>query len=195
MAIRKDQVLIEGQFYSGEDKSTIYTCRLENTPGFLRDVTLFSILIGFFAFILMEWFSLVVVVISWPILSTWLIPKHYRYIQINKHSIISGVGSMKSLLTKFSLIQLLKRRYDEIHYLRFDRWEKKERSGTKSFGRIEVKVSQDLPIFHMLIPEKDFIELLKIMEKYRFTTKTRKIRSRGELLILFPSSPRYSQPT
>ncbi len=125
MAIRKDQVLIEGQFYSGEDKSTIYSCRLENTTGFLKDVTLFSILIGIFAFILMDWFSLFVVIISWPILSTWLIPKHYRYIQINKHSIIWGVGSMKSLILKFSLFQLTKRKYDKIHYIILDRWEKK----------------------------------------------------------------------
>ncbi len=195
LAIRKDQVLVEGTFYSETDKSTIYTCHLQDTSGFLKDIALFSLLIAIFAFILMEWFSFFVVIVSWPILSTWLLPKHYRYVQINKHSVIWGVGSIQSLLMKFNLFNFVKCRYDDIHYMRFDRWEKKEKNRKKSFGRIEIKVGKSLPIFHMLIPEKDFLELLKIIEKFRFDIKTRKQRSRGELLVLFPNSPRYSQPS
>ena len=116
--------------------------------------------------------------------------------QINKHIIVFGTGSFIALLQSYfkDLYKTEKRRYNDIHYLRFDRWHSKKRGKIDSFGRIEVKISDTKPIFHILIHTSDLTRLVKILETHRFQSKVHKSRSRDELLLVFPSSPYYSDP-
>ncbi len=196
MAIGKDQAITAGEFYPSSDKNAIYRCRLNNTTGFLIDLTLFSVLIGFFTFFIIQWVALVVIPLSWILLVPWLTPKHYRLIQINKHSVVLGTGSILALYhSRFkSLYRLDKGRYSDIHYLRLDLWIRKKFGGKlDSFGRIEIKVNDIKPIFRILIETSDFTQLRKILESYKFHPKVQKTQARDELLLIFPSSPRYTK--
>lgn len=194
MAISKNQVLSPGIFYPTADKKIVYQCQVNDTIGFLRNIGLFSILIGIFGFFLMQWNAIFVVILSWPILMTWLIPRHYRYIQFEKYSLIYGTGSIRTIITKKSLLSLNKHKFDIIHYIKFDRWEKKKRGGGKdSFGRIEIKINNATPFFEILVDSVDLIRLVKIFEKHKFQTKVYRKVSQGELMIIFPNSPRFQQ--
>ncbi len=187
---------MSGEFYPSSDKNAIYRCRLNNTTGFLIDITLFSVLIGFFTFFIVQWVALIVVPLSWVLLAPWLTPKHYRYIQINKHSVVLGTGSILALINSGfnSLYRLDKGRYSDLHYLRLDLWIRKKFGGKlDSFGRVEIKISDLKPIFRILIETNDFTRLVKILESHKFHSKVQKNQSRDELLIVFPSSPRYSK--
>jgi hypothetical protein len=191
MAISKDQVLIQGRFYP--DKNTIYLCRVNNAAGVVKDVTIFSVLIGFFAFFLTQWFALIIVPLSWPFILWFILPKHYRIIQLKTHVVIFGTGSLVSLIRKTAIISLEKHHYIDISYLRFERWEKRKRKGKKdSFGRIEISVADNKSLFSILIQVSDLTQLVKIFETHRFQTKVQKSRSRGELLLVFPTSPQYN---
>lgn len=194
MAIAKSQALISGEFYPPSDKNVIYRCHLNNTTGFLRDLSIFSVLIGFFTFLILQWIALLVVPLSWVIIVPWLIPKHYRFIQINKNVVAFGIGSILALIhSRMKTIYTLeKNRYSDIYYLRLDRWQRKKFGGKMdSFGRIEIKINNIKPIFQILIDTTDLVQLVKILESHRFHSKVQKIRSRGELMMIFPSSPRY----
>lgn len=196
LAIGKDQALTSGEFYPSSDKNAIYRCRLNNTTGFLMDVGLFSVLIGFFTFFIVQWIALIVVPLSWVLLTPWLTPKHYRFIQINKHSVVLGTGSILALFqSRFkSLYRVDRGRYNDIFHLRLDLWIRKKFGGKlDSFGRIEIKINDSKPIFRILIETDDFTRLVKILESYRFDTKVQKNRARDELLLVFPSSPRYTK--
>ncbi len=194
MAISKSQVLTPGIFYPKTDKKIIYQCQVNDTIGILKNLSLFSVLIGFFGFFLMTWNAIFVVILSWPILMTWLVPQHYRYIQLEKYSLIYGKGSIRTIFTKKSLLKLTKHTFDTIHYLKFDRWEKKKRGGGKdSFGRIEIKINHITPFFEILVDSGDLIKLVKIYEKHRFQTEVYRKISQGELMIVFPNSPRFQQ--
>ena len=195
MAIGKDQTLTQGVFYPPSDKSVIYRCSLNNTTGFVRDFTIFSVLIGFFTFLIIQSLALLVVLLSWIIIVPWLTPKHYRFLQIDKHIITYGTGSIFELFrSKMKTIYNLERnRYGDIFYLRLDRWQRKKLSGKiDSFGRIEIKVNNSKPIFHMLIQTTDLTKLVQILEAHRFHSKVQKSLSRGELMLIFPSSPHFN---
>lgn len=195
LAIGKDQALTQGRFYPSSDKSVIYRCTLNNTTGFLKNITIFSILIGFFTFLIIQSLALLIVILSWIIIVPWLTPKHYRFLQINKHVVAYGTGSIFELIrSKIKTIYNLERyRYRDIHYIQLDRWQRKKFGGKiDSFGRVVIKVSNTKPIFQMLIQTNDLTKLIKILEAHRFHSKVQKSLSRGELMLIFPSSPRYN---
>ena len=194
MAIRKDQALMAGKFFPPSDKNVIYHCYLNNTFGFLRDFVILSVLIGFFAFLIIQFLGLIIVLISWVFIVPWLVPKHYKFIQLNKYSLVFGTGSFFALLRSYFRViyNIEKARYSDIHYLRLDRWLSKKRGKDDSFGRIEVKISDNKPIFHFLIHSSDLAHLVKILETHRFHSKVHRSRSRDELSLTFPSSPHYS---
>ncbi|MFX1507590.1 MAG: hypothetical protein ACFFDC_16010 [Promethearchaeota archaeon] len=195
MAIRKDQALTAGQFFPSSDKNVIYHCYLNNTTGFLRDFIIFSVLIGFFAFLIMQFLGLIVVLISWVIIIPWLVPKHYKFIQINKYVLAFGMGSFLALLQSYfkEIYEINKFRYNDIQHLKLDRWHTKKRGGKiDSFGRIEVKIN-DTEQFNILIHTSDLVRLVKILETHRFHSKVHKSRSRDELLLIFPSSPKFPE--
>jgi len=106
-----------------------------------------------------------------------------------------GTGSFLTLVQTFfqEIYKTEKSRYNEIHYLRLDRWHSKKRGKIDSFGRIEVKISDTKSVFHILITTSDLARLVKILETHRFQSKVHKSRSRDELLLIFPSSPYYSK--
>ncbi|UCG01412.1 MAG: hypothetical protein JSW11_17555 [Candidatus Heimdallarchaeota archaeon] len=197
MAIKKDQAITAGEFFPPSNKNVIYHCYLNNTAGFLKDFVIFSFLIGIFAFLIIQFMGLVVVLLSWIIIVPWLLPKHYKFIQINKHILAFGTGSIPALIkSNFKIIyQIEKTRYIDLHYIKLDRWHTKKRGGKiDSFGRIEVKTDDIEPIFQILIHPSDLSRLLKTLESHRLHSKVQKSRSRDELLLLFPSSPYYSNP-
>ena len=181
-----------GEFYPPSDKNVIYHCYLNNTTGFLKDFSIFSILIGFFAFLILQLLGFLIVIFSWIIIVPWLVPKHYKFIQINKHIVAFGTGSMLTLIKSYfkEIYKIEKSRYNDIHSLRLDRWHSKKRGKIESFGRIEIKIKDSK--FHMLLHTSDLTRLVKILETHRFQSKVRKSRSRDELLLIFPSSPYYS---
>lgn len=193
MAIAKDQSLTKGEFYPTSDKNTIYLCYLNDTRGFLLDLIVFSVLIGFFSFFLVQLAALLVVLLAWCFYIPYIIPKHYKFIQINKHTLAFGTGSISTLITSRlkTIYHFEKQRYGDIYYLKLDRWEKKKMKEKDSFGRIEIKTSEDKPIFHFLINSDDLTRLVKILEIHRFHSNVQKKRSRGELMLIFPASPRY----
>jgi len=192
MAMSKNQVLSPGTFYPHSDKKIIYRCQVSDTTGFLKDIAMFSILIGFFAFFLMEWDALMVIIASWPILMTWLIPKHYKFVQFEKYSALFGYGSILELIRQHRIYRLRKIKFDNIYHIRFDRWERKKRGGQDdSFGRIEIKFDDSNTIFEILIEVFDLNKLVKIFEAYRFQFKVQRKKSRGELMIIFPKSPLF----
>ena len=182
-----------GKFYPPSDKNVIYHCYLNNTTGFIKDCTIFSILIGFFAFLILQFLGLIIVLLSWIIIVPWLIPKHYKFIQINNHIVAYGTGSFPNLVKSYfkEIYKIEKSRYSDIHYLRLDRWHSKKRGKIDSFGRIEVKFS-DKSVFYILITISDLARLVKILETHRFQSKVNKSRSRDELMLIFPSYPNFS---
>lgn len=195
MAIGKNQALTLGEFYPSSDKNVIYHCHLNNTRGFLRDITIFSIIIGFFAFLIMQWWTFVVTLFSWIFIVPWLVPKHYRFIQINKYVVAFGTGSILALIrSKIKTInKLKKKRYSDIHYLKLDRWQRKKYGGKMdSFGRIAIKINDNKPIFQILIHTADLSRLITILEGHQFHSKVQKKLSRGELILIFPSSPHFT---
>jgi len=192
---RKDQSLNKGAFYPKEDTLNIYKCVINNTKGFLKEISLFTILIGFFAFFLMEWLSLIIIPVSWFFLTAYLMPKHYKYLQLNKYSAVCGSGSIKHLiLSKFSsLYPQNKFYYKDIISLRFNKWEKGKKGGKKDiFGKVEIRPDLLTSPFGFLTTGEDLARLVKIFDAHRFDTKVNKIRSRGELMLIFPNSPRYN---
>jgi hypothetical protein len=185
-----------GQFFPSSDKNVIYHCYLNNTAGFLRDFSIFSVLIGFFAFLIMQFLGLLIVIFSWVIIIPWLVPKHYKFIQINKHVLAFGSGSFPALLLSYfrEIYEIKRLKYNDIFHLRFDRWYSKKRGGKiDSFGRVEVKIN-DTEQFHILIHSSDLARLVKILETHNFQSKVHKSRSRDELLLIFPSSPNFTEP-
>ncbi|MFX0172036.1 MAG: hypothetical protein ACFE9L_08955, partial [Candidatus Hodarchaeota archaeon] len=95
-----------------------------------------------------------------------------------------------SLIRKRRIISLEKHRYNDIHSIRFERWEQRKRKGIKdTFGRIEINLGEEKPPFSILITAFDLIRLVEYFEKYRFDIKVQKSRTHGELLLIFPSSP------
>ncbi len=195
MAIGKNQALTLGEFYPSSDKNVIYHCHLNNTRGFLRDITIFSFIIGFFAFLIMQWWTFIVTLFSWIFIVPWLVPKHYRFIQINKYVVAFGTGSILALIrSKIKTINKLeKKRYSDIHYLKLDRWQRKKYGGKMdSFGRIAIKINDNKPIFQILILTADLSRLITILEGHQFHSKVQKKLSRGELILIFPSSPHFT---
>jgi len=192
---RKDQSLSKGVFYPEEDTLNIYKCIINDTTGFLKDISLFTVLIGFFAFFLTEWLALIIVPLSWLFLITFLMPKHYKYLQLNKYSAIYGTGSFKHLLLSIfsSLYPQNKLHYKDIVSIRFNKWEKGKRGGKKDFfGKIEIRTDLLTTPFSFLTTEGDLSRLVKIFDTHRFDTKVNKIRLRGELMLIFPNSPRFN---
>ena len=194
MAISKNQALSTGTFSPSSDKKILYYCQVRDTTGFVKDIGLFSILIGFFAFLLLQWGASIALILSWPVLITWLLPKHYKYVKFEKYSIMFGSGSVLSLLKQYQLYNLKKFRFDDIHYIRFDRWEKKKRGGQMdSFGRIEIKFDNTSSNFEILIKARDLSKLVKIFEKHKFQPQVQRKYSRGELILIFPNSSLFGQ--
>lgn len=194
MAISKNQTLSTGTFSPSSDKKILYYCQVRDTTGFVKDMGLFSVVIGFFAFFLLQWGASIAIILSWPALITWLLPKHYKLVKFEKYSIIFGSGSILSLIKRFQLYNLKKFRFDDIHHIRFDRWEKKKRGGQMdSFGRIEIKFDDTSSNFEMLIMARDLSKLVKIFEKYKFQSQSQRKFSRGELILIFPNSSLFGQ--
>ncbi|MFX0084875.1 MAG: hypothetical protein ACFFAU_04310 [Candidatus Hodarchaeota archaeon] len=190
MAMSKNQVLSPGTFYPTSDKKIVYRCQVRDTTGFLKDIGMFSVLIGFFAFFLIEWYAILVIIVSWLILATWLIPKHYKFIQFEKYTALFGYGSILELIRQHRIYKLRKIKFDDIYHIRLDRWERKKRGGQDdSFGRIEIKFDNSNQIFEILIEVFDLTKLVKIFETYRFQSKVQKKKLRGEFMIIFPNSP------
>ncbi len=193
MAQRKDQSIKDGIFHPSYDKLVIFKCEVKNTKGFLRDISLSTAIVGLFSFLLLEWFAVIIVPMSWPFLVQYSLPKHYQTIQFNKHSIFFGSGSLKSLLLSKSLYTNNKFQYSDIFHIRFNKWEKKKRGGVKDqFGKIEIQINHQIPTFHFLITSEDLAKIVKIFDTFRFHSKVIRKRSRGELMLVFPLSPRYS---
>lgn len=194
MAISKNQALSNGTFSPSSDKKILYYCQVQDTTGFVKNMGLFSILIGFFAFFLMQWGASIAIILSWPVLITWLLPRHYKFVKFEKYSIIFGSGSVLSLFKQYQLYNLKKFRFDDIHHIRFDRWEKKKRGGQMdSFGRIEIKFDNSSSNFEILIKARDFAKLIKIFEKYKFQSQVQRKYSRGELILIFPNSALFGE--
>ena len=195
MAIGKNQAITLGEFYPSSDENVIYHCHLNNTRGFLRDITILSIIIGFFAFLIMQWWTFVVTLFSWIFIVPWLVPKHYRFIQINKYVVAFGTGSILALIrSKIKTIyKLEKNKYGGIHYLRLDRWQRKKYGGKMdSFGRIVIKINDNKPKFQILIHTADLSRLITILKGHRFHSKVQKKLSSSELILVFPSSPHFT---
>ena len=193
MAQRKDQSIQEGIFYPSYDKLTIFKCEVKNTTGFLRDISLSTAIVGLFSFLLLEWYAVIVVPMSWPFLIQYSLPKHYQSLRFNKYSIVFGSGSLKNFILSKSLFTSNKFQYGDIFHIRFNKWEKRRRGGVKDqFGKIEIQVNHQTQIFHFLITSEDLVKLVKIFDTYRFHSKVIKKRSRGELMLIFPLSPRYN---
>ncbi len=192
---RKDQSLSKGIFYPDENTLNIFKCTIKNTSGFLKDISIFTVIIGFFAFFLTEWLALVIVPLSWPFLIAYLMPKHYKFVHFNKYSVICGTGSFKHLVfSRFSsLYPHRKFYYKDIVSIRFNKWEKGKRGGKKDFfGKIEIRTDLQADTFNFLTMEEDLSRLVRIFDSKRFDTKVNKIKSRGELMLIFPNSPRYN---
>jgi hypothetical protein len=91
------------------------------------------------------------------------------------------------------IYKIEKIRYNDIQHIKLDRWHSKKRRGKiDSFGRIEVKIN-DTERFNFLIQTSDLVRLVKILETHRFQSKVHRSRSRDELLLVFPSSPHFSE--
>jgi hypothetical protein len=192
---RKDQSLSKGIFYPDEDTLNIFKCTIRDTSGMLKNISLFTALIGFFAFFLTEWFALVIVPISWPFLIAYLMPKHYKFLQLNKYSAVYATGSFKHLLFSgfSSLYPQRKYYYKNIVSIRFNKWEKGKRGRKKDlFGKIEIRTNLQATTFNFLTMEEDLSRLVKIFDSQSLNTKVNKIKSRGELMLIFPNSPRYN---
>jgi hypothetical protein len=193
MAQRKDQSIKDGVFYPSYDKLVIFKCEVKNTSGFLKDITLSTSIVGLFSFLLLEWYALIIVPMSWPFLVQYSLPKHYQSLQFNKYSIFFGSGSLKNLILSKSLYSSNKFQYGDIFHIRFNKWEKRKRGGVKDqFGKIEVQVNHNLETFHFLITSEDLAKIVKIFDTFRFHSKVIRKRSRGELMLIFPLSPRYN---
>ncbi|MHA1227068.1 MAG: hypothetical protein ACTSPV_10040 [Candidatus Hodarchaeales archaeon] len=193
MAMGKEQTLVRGKFYPDSDKITLYHLHIKNTTGFLKEMTLFSVFIGFFSFFMVKFMAIVPVIISWPFLMYVILPRHYRFIQLNKHTIIFGEGSLKTLVTSgfARTIETQKYQYSDIQHIVLDKWTRKKWRGKKdSFGRLGVKTSSG-SIFQILLDTYDLVQLIKVLEKHKFHSKVKKRRTRGELILIFPDSPRY----
>jgi len=120
----------------------------------------------------------------------YFLPKHYRFIQFSKHTLVLGVGSIPSLVKRGSIYNLQKFRYDEIKSARLDKWERKRKLDKKdNFGRIEISFLEDKKKpFEFLIETEDLIRLMKIFDSYKFRVKVDKLRTRRELLLRFSPS-------
>ncbi|MHA2224022.1 MAG: hypothetical protein ACXAC8_02385 [Candidatus Hodarchaeales archaeon] len=191
MAIGKFHSLTSGKFYPVTEKNVIYRCSVSDTQGFLKNMSFYSIIFGTFSFLLIQWLGLLVVILSWLYFVPFLIPKHYMFIQLNKHSVVFGKGSFRTLISSKlkNIYNLKKKKYSEIHLLRFDRWKKGTmKRKDDSFGRIEVKMFDNVPTFQFLIETNDLAQLIKIFEKYRFSLKVQKKRSRRGLMLTFETS-------
>jgi hypothetical protein len=161
----------------------------------LKYISLFTVLIGFFAFFLTEWLALIIVPISWPFIIAYLMPMHYRFLQLNKYSVVCATGSFKHLLFSgfSSLYPLKKYYYKDMVSIRFNKWEKRKRGGKKDvFGKIEIRTNLQATTFNFLTMEEDLSRLVKIFDSQRLDTKVNKTKSRGELMLIFPNSPRYN---
>ena len=194
MAIAKDQTLVRGEFFPKSNQNIIYRLYIKNTIGFIKEISLFSILIGFFSFFLIGLGAFIPVIITWPILIAWLLPRHYRYLQLDKHVLIIGVGSWRTMVaTRFTkLIKLKKIQYGEIHHITIDRWTRKNFRGKRdNFGRVEIKINLKSPSFQILLDPKDITQLIKVLDSHKFHCKVLKKHSRNEFLLIFPLSPYF----
>jgi hypothetical protein len=190
MSQRKDQSLIDGRFFP-KDPLKIYQCEVRNTTSFLKDITLFSVLIGFFSFLLTQWLAVFIVPLTWPFLAVFLLPKHYRYLNFNKHTLTFGIGSLRNLTSR-SLYQTKSYQYGDLISIRFNRWERKQRGGLKDyFGKVEIRYAMNSQPFSFLTTNTDLTELVKLFSNYRFHSKVKKNRTKGELMLIFPKSPRF----
>ncbi|MHA1973486.1 MAG: hypothetical protein ACTSW1_10860 [Candidatus Hodarchaeales archaeon] len=188
----KEQSLVRGTFFP-EDKLILYRLYIRNTSGFLKDMTLFSVVIGFFSFLMVKFMALVPVLISWPFLMFIILPRHYRFIQFNKHTVMFGEGSLKTLITSgfTRIIETQKMQYSDLQHIAMDKWTRKKWRGKRdTFGRCEIKTSSG-SLFQILLDTYDLVQLIKVLEKHKFHSKVRKKRTRGELMLIFPHSPRY----
>ena len=132
-----------------------------------------------------------IIPLSWPFLAVFLLPKHYKYLQLNKHSITFGIGSLRFLLSK-SLYRYSKYQYGDLLSIRFNKWEKRQKGGVKDyFGKIEIRHDPNKPVFNFLTTNEDLPKIVKLFESHRFHTKVKKNRTRGEFMLIFPRSPRF----
>ncbi len=190
MSQRKDQSLNKGRFYPN-DPLKIFSCEVSNTYGFLKDMSIFSFIIGLFSFFLAELIALLIVPISWPFLMIYLLPKHYQYLHFNKHNLTFGTGSLRFLLSR-SLYKQYKFQYGDLLSICFNRWEKRRRGGVKDyFGKVEIVYDPIIPAFHFLTTNIDLNQLVKFFDTHSFHTKVKKRRTKGELMLIFPRSPRF----
>ncbi|MFW9777240.1 MAG: hypothetical protein ACFFE8_00220 [Candidatus Heimdallarchaeota archaeon] len=188
MAISKDQELSPGQFYPPYAENTIYYCRAHDTKGLIKDMVLFSIVIGIFSFLLFGWLAIGVLIVAWIFLLIVFLPRHYKLIQLDKHAALYGVGSFSSSIFKRNLYQLTKLRYRDLKSIKFDQWERRLRGrGYDRIGRIQIESRLQSAPFHILVPHKDLGQLIKIFQKYRFAVKFERKISPRELVILFSS--------
>ena len=191
MSQRKDQSLNKGRFFP-KDPLRIYQCKVSDTTSFLKDITLFSVLIGFFSFLLTQWLAAFIVPLAWPFLAVSLLPKHYRYIEFRKHTLTFGIGSLRSLTSR-SLYQTKSFQYGDLISIRFNRWEKKQRGGLKDyFGKIEIRYEMDSPTFTFLTLNTDLTVLVKLFANHHFHSKVKKKGTKGDLMLIFPKSPRFN---
>ncbi len=185
MAIRKDQELVSGQF--SPNKNVIYMCQVNNSNGLIKDIFITTVILGVFSLLLVQWMTIIIIPISWITMIGFFLPKHYRFIQFNKHTLVLGLGSIPSLIKNRSIYNLSKFRYDEIKSVRLDRWERKRKLDKKdSFGRIEINFLEvKKKPFEFLIKTEDLLRLMKTFESYKFQVKVEKTRTRRELLLRF----------
>jgi hypothetical protein len=188
MAISKDQILNPGKFYPPHAENTIYYCRVHDTRGLLKNVVLFSFVVGIFSILLFDWLTVGVLLITWIFLLVVFLPKHYKLIQLDKHVVLYGIGSFSSLVLKRNLYQLTRIRYIDLDSIRFDQWERRTRGRNPDrFGRIQIKNRLEPALFHILVSTGDLGRLMKIFQKYRFASKVEKKFSSRELVLLFSS--------
>lgn len=188
MAISKDQMLTPGQFFPPHAENTVYYCRVHDTIGLIKDVVLFSFVVGIFSILLFGWLTVVVLLITWIFLLVIFLPKHYKLVQLDKHVVLYGVGSFSSLLSQRNLYRLTKFRYIDLDFIKFDKWEKRIRGRKHDrFGRIQIKDRLQPVPFHILVSDKDLGQLIKIFQSHHFATKMEKNLSPRELVLLFSS--------
>ncbi len=182
----------------------VYRCVVKDYKSFVLN----TVILGLFSAILIFWLlfdvfnslqlgflAYLLTLAAWLIIININVPKKFRFVQINKYTIVTSSGSIKTFIftgfrTGFSLKGS---RFDKIEYLRLDRWVNPKKK-PKTFGRIEVKYGEDYG-FQIFIPVEDMIKLIGILSKQRFQKKPRIVQEKDEFVFIFPGSPAYDKFT
>ncbi|MHA1168006.1 MAG: hypothetical protein ACTSP4_11430 [Candidatus Hodarchaeales archaeon] len=201
--ISKNHAIKSGIFYP-KDPKLVYRCIVKDYKSFVLNTVFFCLFSAIFIFwLLFDVFEslklgfvvYLLILTTWFIIINLIIPKKFRFIQINKSTIVTSRGSLSTFFSTWfrTGFSLKGSRFDKIEYLRLDRWINPKKK-PKTFGRIEVKYSEEYG-FEIFIPVEDMIKLIGILTKQRYQKKPRIVQEKDELVLIFPSSPAYDKFT